>query len=495
MNKTNRKSLVWIIWGVLSIALAGYLFAAINNTEGTGIVDASAFLPNNTTSGHHQIELACTSCHVEAFGGKELIQNACVGCHEKEFERIDDSHPKKKFTDPRNADTLKSIDARYCMSCHVEHKPDMTNTMGVTQPDNVCYLCHQDVGENRPTHKDLAFTTCGNSGCHNFHDNKALYEDFLVRHMDKPKHLAKQKLEIRDLITASYMNPNYPKDEYPLAPLSAEQADAPETYAGEDDIHKDWLNTKHAKAGVNCTACHEQADPETKLKAWVEKPDHTSCQTCHADETTGFMEGKHGMRLKVGLSPMTPAMARLPMNPANKHEELTCVSCHGAHTFDTQKAAKESCQQCHVDDHSVNFDNSPHAELWQAELDGIADEGTGVNCSTCHMPRIWHEDDNGNERILVDHNQNNTLRPNDKMLRPVCMNCHGLGFAMDALADPEMIKNNFSGESNVHVESIDMAREVDRIFREKKAARKAAREAREAKEALEAEEMKKNNTE
>lgn len=168
---------------------------------------------------------------------------------------------------------------------------------------------------------------------------------------------------------------------------------------------------------------------------------------------------------------MTPAMARLPMNPENKHKQLTCVSCHGAHKFDTQQAAKVSCQQCHVDDHSRNFDGSPHAALWKLELDGSKPQGTGVSCSTCHMPRIWHEDDQGNERILVDHNQNNTLRPNDKMLRPVCLTCHGLGFAMDALADPQLIKNNFTGQPSVHVESIDMAREVDRIFREKKAAR------------------------
>jgi len=283
-------------------------------------------------------------------------------------------------------------------------------------------------------------------------------------------------------LTASYMNPDYPKDDYPLSALTSEQADAPAEHADNEAIHHDWLTTKHAKAGVNCTACHEQTDAGSKVKTWVEKPEHTACQTCHAAESNSFQEGKHGMRLKAGLPPMTPAMARLPMNPDNKHKELTCVSCHAAHTFDTQKAAKASCQTCHIDDHSVNFDNSPHAALWQAELDGVKPKGTGVSCSSCHMPRVWHEDDLGNERILVDHNQNNTLRPNDKMLRPVCLNCHGLGFAMDALADRDLIRNNFSGQPNVHVESIDMAREVDRIFREKKAARKAA-------------EMNKNKTE
>ena len=466
----NLKT-VWVLWLVCSLALGGYLFASLRATDGTGVVSAQAFLPNNTTSGHHQIELACTTCHVEAFGGPDLVQEACVGCHEKEFELVDDSHPKKKFTDPRNVDTLANIDARFCVSCHVEHKPDMTLAMGVTQPEDFCFHCHQDVGESRPTHKDMEFVTCGNSGCHNFHDNKALYEDFLVRHMDDADHLEEQMLETRDLITASYMNFNYPKDKFPIAALSAEKADAPEQYANREDIHNDWLASKHAGAGVNCSACHEATDEQTNEVAWIDKPDHESCQQCHLEESTGFLEGKHGMRINAGLSPMTPALARLPMNPDNAHAELTCNSCHAPHTYDTKYAAAEACQQCHVDDHTLNYESSPHAKLWQDELAGHAPENSGVSCSTCHMPRIWHEDEDGNERILVDHNQNNTLRPNDKMLRPVCMQCHGLGYAIDALADPTLIKNNFNAEPSVHVESIDLAREVDRLYREKKAAR------------------------
>ena len=38
------------------------------------------------------------------------------------------------------------------------------------------------------------------------------------------------------------------------------------------------------------------------------------------------------------------------------------------------------------------------------------------------------------KRTLVQHNQNDGLQPNEKMIRPVCMSCHGLGFSIDALA-------------------------------------------------------------
>ena len=63
----------------------------------------------------------------------------------------------------------------------------------------------------------------------------------------------------------------------------------------------------------------------------------------------------------------------------------------------------------------------------------------------------------GVTRVLVQHNQNANLRPNDKMLRSVCMSCHGLGFSMDALADPEMRRRNFNGRPGRHVTSLEMA--------------------------------------
>jgi hypothetical protein len=58
---------------------------------------------------------------------------------------------------------------------------------------------------------------------------------------------------------------------------------------------------------------------------------------------------------------------------------------------------------------------------------------------------------------FVQHNQNDTLRPNEKMIRPVCQSCHGLPFVLDALADAELVERNFSGAPSVHVPSVDMA--------------------------------------
>jgi hypothetical protein len=111
---------------------------------------------------------------------------------------------------------------------------------------------------------------------------------------------------------------------------------------------------------------------------------------------------------------------------------------------------------CHADEHSLAFLSSPHGELW---VDPTLDYNKKVTCATCHLPRIESDkrDADGKRLSRVEHNQNATLRPNEKMIRPTCMNCHSLEFSIDALADPELIRNNFNGQPAQHVESIDWA--------------------------------------
>jgi len=121
------------------------------------------------------------------------------------------------------------------------------------------------------------------------------------------------------------------------------------------------------------------------------------------------MEGKHGMRLRVDLPNMTPAQARLPMHEESMDKPLDCLSCHGAHKFDVQQAAVESCLTCHADDHSLAYLDSPHAELWKKELSGELPEGSGVSCASCHMPRVEVDVSEWMERVVVMHNQNATL--------------------------------------------------------------------------------------
>ncbi|AWB66816.1 hypothetical protein C2869_10410 [Saccharobesus litoralis] len=436
------KRLSWIIWTVLTLALSGYLGYTLVAAE-----DKTEFIVGAPTHGHFQIELACESCHTSPFGGPEILQNACLNCHEQELEAANDSHPVKKFTDPRNADRLEILNAKDCVTCHREHQHEQTMAMGVTLPDDFCFHCHQDVAENRPSHEGMGFETCASAGCHNYHDNRALYEDFLVKHAGKPDMLSETMKLVNDNVT-SYLA------EHPdVKALIADDADIPTQQVSEQDqtITEHWAATVHAQVGVNCTACHNNEQDE-----WLPQPKLDVCSNCHQDEWTQFTESHHGMRLSdkvdISLSPMTPAMSRLPFHQEAMDKDLTCSGCHDPHTTDTKFAAVDACMSCHNDEHTNNFTQSKHFALWQQEQQGLVPEGTGVTCATCHMPKY---EEGGEVRVM--HNQNHNLRPNEKMIRSACMNCHSLEFSIDALADEQLIKSNFIGKPSQHIESIDMA--------------------------------------
>jgi hypothetical protein len=151
------------------------------------------------------------------------------------------------------------------------------------------------------------------------------------------------------------------------------------------------------------------------------------------------------------------------MKDKNKHRQLTCSACHDAHEYNTKIAAVESCMKCHDDKHTTAFKNSAHYRLWQQAQRGEITAEKAVSCATCHLPRI-RQKHNGVERVVVQHNQNLNLRPNEKMIRQVCMNCHGLAFSIDALADEKLVENNFSGAPGQHIASIEMAkrREIEK---------------------------------
>ena len=433
--KNIKPLMVWSSWILLTLVLS---ISLTNTLQGK---DKSQFLPGSTTDGHYQIEIACEVCHTKSF--EEVKQEACVECHGAELEAVDDSHPDHKFSDPRNADLLTSIDAQKCVTCHGEHRPAMTRPLGVTVPPDYCVHCHKDIAEDRPSHEGMPFDTC-RGACHNYHDNKALYEDFLLKHLNEQDTFNNTKTIKRDFMAFYQLDPKYP-----VKVLTMAENDAPK---GVDlkNAH-DWEGSSHANAGVNCMACH------TVDKVWVDKPDHTVCKNCHALEVSGFLAGRHGMRLASDLSAMTVDMARQPMK-ANVHKELNCMSCHKSHQYDTDRVeiAVNACLGCHDDDHSRAYKNSPHFRLLNQEMKGKMPKGTGASCATCHLPREI-TDEAGNKRTLVQHNQNLNLRPRQKMARGVCMNCHGLAFTLDALADESLVTNNYSALPSSHIESLDMA--------------------------------------
>jgi len=441
-----RRAVIAALW--LSATAGSSIYLATSLRGG----DRTLYLPGDTTSGHHQIEDKCEICHEPGSG---LREEACTGCHAEELAAADDSHPPQKFLDPRNAALLHRIDARRCVTCHVEHRPGLTGEMGVTQPADFCRTCHQDIAEERPSHRGLPFSGCQAAGCHNYHDNRALRETFLSERLSEPT--------LRPRATVPQVDREVRYRGLRKAPLGRGQEDAPPGASSEESIAA-WAASSHARAGVNCTDCHGgspvAAAGDAAARPWTDRPGQEGCRGCHGDEVRDFGRGKHGMREAAGLDPMSPDRARLAMNPAADHRELSCTSCHGAHDFDTRRAAVEACLGCHADRHSLAYIGSPHHERWQLEQSGRFWAGSGVSCATCHMPRVRRVDTD-RPGVAVLHNQNDALRPVETMVRPVCLPCHGVELSLAALADRALVDRNFRGKPTARAEAIEMLRRLE----------------------------------
>jgi len=485
----SGKHILWTVWAAGTLGAAAFGFKTLFVSG-----DQTMLLPGETTGVHHQFEIACATCHTsDAFADvgkvRKDINKTCVTCHKDELKASDDSHPKKKFTNPRMASYWEQVDARYCTTCHIEHVPEDTLAGMLTLPGDYCVACHsegeQDVRVERPSHAGLTFDTCASAGCHNYHDNRALYEAFLVKHGNEPWLLPQAVLPAAATARARARATDPAAIEAYIASVAA-----PDDAQKDPTIAHDWAASAHAAADVDCAGCHApKAETAAEVTAnWIEAPDEAVCESCHRAEAKTFALGRHGMRdhpeiakprkaksvlkslgmkkppeglisaLETYLADpdvppqMSTAEARVPLLPDAHGQNLTCNTYHKPHEQDLEFAAVEACLTCHADDHSQAFKDSPHYQLYTAELAGDLPPGSGVTCATCHMPKT----EKGG-KVVSNHNQNDTLRPNEKMIRPVCMSCHGLGFAIDALADPGLIARNFSGQPDRHIESIDWA--------------------------------------
>ncbi len=424
---------LWCTWGVVALALSAYfslaLFADPKPGAAIPLPAKTMFLPHPTTPGHFQIENQCSLCHTPFLG---VRQEACLDCHQEDLDLAQDTHAPRVFTE-KHAHQLEKMDVRACTSCHTEHQPGITGPGGVTVSDRFCAQCHARIRQTSATHVDLSFDMC--VGCHNYHDNTALTYDFLRANQDMPDLLPDAKVPQRAEAprAAAAAAP---------APLSKADADAPAARQFPAQIVTQWEQSAHAMGGVNCTACHQQDNNRNESTAWQDHLTHAQCASCHAEQVGEFLKSRKGMRLAQGLPAMTPGQSRLPMHATAHDQELQCTSCHGAHEENPRHAAVDACLGCHDSQHTNAYQGSAHYRLWLAEIEGRAAPGSGVSCATCHLPREVAGSAE-NAAIRVHHNVNRDLRPNEKMVRTVCMHCHGAKFSLQALADPRQVSNNF----------------------------------------------------
>lgn len=235
----------WGLGPLLALAFFGYFGYKMLGSE------KQLFLPGKTSSGHYQIELACTGCHTP-FGG--VKQQACLDCHGAGLDAALDSHAPSIFNDPRSFAMLEVVDATRCISCHSEHIADLTQDKAAHIPKDFCFPCHKDIAIERPSHKGMAADGCAASGCHNYHDNQALYEDFLAKHLDEDRLLLGPS-NAAVVMSRSAAVPAKPKNV-----LTVNDQDG-KNHSSDKPVVQDWAGSRHAKAGVNCSDCHEPADP------------------------------------------------------------------------------------------------------------------------------------------------------------------------------------------------------------------------------------------
>ena len=210
-------------------------------------------------------------------------------------------------------------------------------------------------------------------------------------------------------------------------------------------IVKDWQESKHVVAGVDCVTCHGAANKGTrpdvkdhqgfKIVVLVTPKD---CQGCHAKEGAEFLASRHadaasfigsldnilgeiiggGPAANAGckqchgsqvlakdgeLDPATwPNTGIGRLNPDNS--KGSCTSCHSRHAFSVAQArAPEVCGKCHIGpDH-------PQEEVWQESKHGARyyellaqgdtlnlnlpagkwlpgrDYSAGPTCASCHV--------------------------------------------------------------------------------------------------------------
>lgn len=219
-----------------------------------------------------------------------------------------------------------------------------------------------------------------------------------------------------------------------------------------DEINQLWQTSVHALTEVNCSSCHQ--DPDTKQL--VVKPTQESCRSCHEYAVDTFLLGKHGVRTQEGLSPLTPSLAHLPMKESAMDLQMSCNTCHDVHAVNTSQAAVDSCLTCHNDTHSLNYKSSPHAQIVNIASLPRPDR-EAVTCATCHLPR----EKVGNS-ILVNHNNTYVLLPRDRMVRDVCINCHGVEHAYNSIFDDNLVESNFAQPPTLEMQTFQLVRDFEK---------------------------------
>ncbi len=220
-------------------------------------------------------------------------------------------------------------------------------------------------------------------------------------------------------------------------------------------IFQAWVNSKHAKNGVDCITCHNNHEEARAKKSAVEP---RICAKCHAEKFSQFQEGRHsvawdrmkGHRQYQSLpGPLQKAFCERCHNVQDK-----CSSCHTSHAFHAEEAREpESCRKCHTGlagPHDEMYASSLHGTIRSFDKDPLRTPG----CVGCHMVKGSHNVSFG----IVYDSWGNPVDKTGKALSPgeqkkirmemsekVCLQCHIKSFTVERFELADQVKQQAKG--------------------------------------------------
>jgi hydroxylamine dehydrogenase len=217
-------------------------------------------------------------------------------------------------------------------------------------------------------------------------------------------------------------------------------------------LFQSWVESKHAKNGVNCITCHidHQAASDQKAMVFPEK-----CGECHKNQLEEFQKGRHSIgfdRMRIqGEYLGIPQEIRAAFCERCHSIQKRCNSCHTSHRFSLREARDpDACGVCHLGpDH-------PHKEMFESSLHGTIYKITqnpdrAPRCITCHMPKGSHDSSFGIARgpagtrsevvnlkeVPISKEEGEKKR--EEMIG-VCAGCHSGRFAREQLENADQVK-------------------------------------------------------
>jgi hydroxylamine dehydrogenase len=215
-------------------------------------------------------------------------------------------------------------------------------------------------------------------------------------------------------------------------------------------IFQAWVNSKHAKNGVDCITCHKSHDEARPKKSAVEPE---VCGQCHAEKVAQFRKGRHSITWKrmeahrqyqVLPAPLRTAFCERCHSVQNK-----CHSCHTSHAFNSEEAREpEACKKCHTGlagPHDEMYASSLHGTIYAAEKSATR----APTCASCHMHKGSHNVSMG---IVYDSwgdpvdMEGKSLSPEQQeeirkeMIKEVCFQCHIKSLTLERFELADQVK-------------------------------------------------------